>query len=259
MTRNDILVYLDSHRKSEEADPYHKWIGSYNLRRSYLIRFFKWLYYPDIEPIKRSKPKVTENIGQLKRREQSTIKPAELWTEADHSLFLKYCDNKRDKAYHTMARDSSCRPGEILGLRIRDLQFKTSGNNQYVEILVNGKTGTRNIPLFVAVPYIKDRLDNHPQGRNPNAFLIPSFDRKYRRFGNRMKEISLNIIYRKYRTIFFPKLLEDPKIIPEDKQKISELLKKPWNPYIFRHSALTQKSTILRDHTLRQHAGRSIR
>jgi hypothetical protein len=32
-------------------------------------------------------------------------------------------------------------------------------------------------------------------------------------------------------------------------------LQKPWNPYIRRHSALTQKSTILKEHVLRQHAG----
>jgi hypothetical protein len=43
--------------------------------------------------------------------------------------------------------------------------------------------------------------------------------------------------------------------LPEDKQKIVELLKKPWNPYIRRHSALTEKSTILKEHVLRQHAG----
>ena len=34
----------------------------------------------------------------------------------------------------------------------------------------------------------------------------------------------------------------DPNVPEEDKQKIEELLKKPWNPYIRRHSALTEKS-----------------
>ena len=33
------------------------------------------------------------------------------------------------------------------------------------------------------------------------------------------------------------------------------MLKKPWNPYIRRHSALTDKSKILKEHTLRQFAG----
>jgi hypothetical protein len=52
-----------------------------------------------------------------------------------------------------------------------------------------------------------------------------------------------------------PQFIESPNVLPEDKQKIRELLKKPWNPYIRRHSALTEKSTILKEHILRQHAG----
>jgi len=47
-------------------------------------------------------------------------------------------------------------------------------------------------------------------------------------------------------------------VLPEDKPKIKELLKKPWNPYILRHSSLTEKSKILKEHILRQHAGWSI-
>jgi hypothetical protein len=52
MTRTDILTYMDSHRKTEEEDPNHKWIGTYNLRRIELLRFFKWLQNPDLEPDK---------------------------------------------------------------------------------------------------------------------------------------------------------------------------------------------------------------
>ena len=62
-------------------------------------------------------------------------------------------------------------------------------------------------------------------------------------------------IYGIYKKKIFPKLLESPNVLPEDKQKIVELLKKPWNPYIRRHSALTEKSTLLKEHVLRQHAG----
>jgi integrase/recombinase XerD len=255
MTRNDILDYLDNLCRPEASDPEHKWIGTYNLRRIYFLRFFKWLYNPDLNPKDRPIPDVMKNIRMLKRMEHSTVKPTDLWTAEDDVLFLKYCPKKRDKAYHTIARDSSCRPSEILNLRIRDVVFMTSGTSQYVQIVVNGKTGNRSIPLFSAVPYIKDWIDDHPQERNPNAFLIPSLDRKHRKFGNRMEEKSLNIIYRKHNLEFFPKLLEDPKVIPEDKQKIRDLLKKPWNPYIFRHSALTAKAKFLKENTLRQHVG----
>ena len=74
-----------------------------------------------------------------------------------------------------------------------------------------------------------------------------------------MKETSLNLIYRRYKKEFFPSLLEDPKVLPKDKIKIRELLRKPFNPYIFRHSALTQRSKILRENVLRQHSGWSPR
>src|SRR5918912_1584455 len=62
-------------------------------------------------------------------------------------------------------------------------------------------------------------------------------------------------IYKDYKEKFFPKLLEDPTVSNEDKEKIKNLLSKPFNPYIRRHSALTEKSTKLTSSTLNMHAG----
>lgn len=50
-------------------------------------------------------------------------------------------------------------------------------------------------------------------------------------------------------------MLESPDVLPEDKPLINELLKKRWNPYVRRHSALTEKSIMLKDPILKQHAG----
>jgi len=50
--REDILAFLDSLRKPDISDPLHKWIGTYNLYRTYLLRFYKWLYHADVEPNK---------------------------------------------------------------------------------------------------------------------------------------------------------------------------------------------------------------
>ena len=74
--RADTVDFLETCRKTETQDPLHKWIGTYNIFRIHLIRFFKWLYYPDTEPSKRAKPSVVENIAQLKRKEKSIYKPA---------------------------------------------------------------------------------------------------------------------------------------------------------------------------------------
>ena len=153
-----------------------------------------------------------------------------------------------------MSRDSAARPHELLKLRIKDVMFKvTPDKKQYAEILVNGKTGTRHIPLIDSIPHIKDWISQHPQGGNPNSILLCGLGKSL----NRVIHVrSLHRIYEDYRDkLFSIKLLENPNVLPEDKQKIRELLKKPWNPYIRRHSSLTEKSTILKEHTLRQFAG----
>jgi integrase len=169
MTRQDVIAFLDRFRKSETADPLHKWIGTYNLYGIYLLRFFKWLYYSDVEPHKRAKPPVVENIPQLKRKEQSIYKPSDLWSQEDDLLFLKYCPSKRMKCYHAMSRDTGCRPHELLRLRIKDVIFKNARDKQYAEVLLTGKTGSRHIPLIDSLPYIKDYLDHE---HTPNQLIL---------------------------------------------------------------------------------------
>lgn len=251
--REDLLLYLDSLRKPESNDPLHCWVATYNQRLIAFLRFFKWFHHPDIEPTKRQKPGVIDNLPTLKRKEKSVYKPSDLWTADDDSLFLKYCHSKRDRCYHMISGDTSCRPHEILNLRIKNVVFKITGDNkQYAEVLVNGKTGSRVIPLFNSIPYLKDWLDDHPQRGNPNSALICGFGKT---MGRQLSRYAIYDIYQHYKEKVFPAMLSNPVIPPEDKKKIIELLKKPWAPYIRRHSALTEKSKILKEHVLRQHAG----
>ncbi len=270
MNREDVLLFLDSFHKPENSDPLYKWIGTYNQYTVLLIKFFKWLYYPDIEPHRRVKPQVVENIFQLKRKEQSIYEPSDLWTVEDDLLFLKYCPSKRDKCYHMISRDIGCRPHEILKLRLKDITFKTTGGgeggrHQYAEVLVNGKTGSRTIPLIDSIPYVKDWINEHPQKGNLNAPLICGYAKSIGRY---LKPRSPNKLYDNYKKGLFSKLAvvtaegestTEYNIPKHDKQKIKELLKKPWNPYIRRHSALAEKSVILKEHILRQYARWSIR
>lgn len=195
------MAFLDSLRKSEALDPLHKWIGTYNLYRIHLIRFFKWLYSPDVEPDKRAKPSVVENIPQLKRKEKSIYKPTDLWTSEDDLLFLKYCPS--NECFHTMARDTSCRPHELLKLRIKDVNFKiTPDKYQYAELLVNGKTGSRPLVLIDSISYLKDYLDHeHPQPGNPNAILLSGSRRS---FGRAIGIMAVEFMYRYYKKSCFP-------------------------------------------------------
>jgi integrase/recombinase XerD len=133
------------------------------------------------------------------------------------------------------------------------LSLRLLANKQYAEVLVNGKTGSRHIPLIQSIPYVKDWLSNHPSRNNPSSPLFVGLGRNS--MGNKLCVDSIYGIYKYYGEKFFPKLLEGTTISNEDKEKIKGLLSKPFNPYIRRHSALTEKSTKLKSNTLNQHAG----
>lgn len=258
LTRQDIISFLNSYKKSEEIDPLHKWIGTYNSRLRNLLRFFKWLYNPTLTPNQRPKRELLHNIPQLRRKETSIYKPTDLWTLEDDLIFLKWCPSKRDRCYHAISRDLSARPHEIFNLKIKDVEYRRVGNKQYAEVLVNGKTETRHLPLIDSLPYVKEWLDEHPQRSNNDAYLICTMIR--RNVGGRLSRDSLCHIYtRDYKQNYFPMLLRNPTISIEDKQKIRNLLRKPWNLYVRRHSNLTDKSKYLKEPVLRQHAGWSAR
>lgn len=89
----------------------------------------------------------------------------------------------------------------MLNLRIRDVAFKTAGKLPYADVVVNGKTGRRPIPLISSIPYVKDWLDSHPQRGNPNAFLIPSLSD--RTFGRKSTLNGIRMMYRKYKFEYF--------------------------------------------------------
>jgi Phage integrase family len=199
-----------------------------------------------------------QGIRFLKRKEVSNYRPEDLWTADDVSIFLKYCPNKRDRCYLAMASDTSCRPHELLRLRIKDIVFKQSPSglhHQYAEVMVNGKTGQRTLPLFNSLPYIKECLSEHPTQGNGDSFLFIS--RAHVSFGRPLSTHGLMEQFQKiYRRSYFPRLvLDDPDIPPEDKARIKMLLTRHWNLYVQRHSALTEKAKILREPVLRQHAG----
>lgn len=110
------------------------------------------------------------------------------------------------------------------------------------------------VPLIDSIPFVKEWIADHPTGSNSQSWLFIS--RGNVKFGNKL--IYDGIVNRYsyyYKTKFFPQLLKDKMVPEEDKEVIRSMLSKPWNLYIFRHSALTEKSQILPEAILRSHAG----
>jgi integrase len=253
-TRADVITFMNQFRKEDSEDPTHKWIGTYNSNLIHVIKFFKWLHAPNIEPAKRPKPEVIQNLSKLRRLEISGYEPNDMWNAEDNLIFLKYCPNSRDRCYHGMDVDTGARPAELLGLRLKDVEFiKGEGNGRYAQIVVNGKTGQRPLVLIDSIPYITQWISEHPQRDNREAFLLHNSQNP----GKVVQVGTMHKAYIRYKK-YFTKLLSSD--IPEDdKKRIKNLLKKRWNPYIHRHSAITEKSGILSsDSKLRQYAGWSV-
>lgn len=98
-------------------------------------------------------------IRRLPRIEKTPYRPSDLFTARNNEVFLKYCPSKRDRCFHAMAIDTSCRPHELLNLRIKDIVFKlTEDGKQYAEITIKGgKTSwARTAPLINSIHYIKE-------------------------------------------------------------------------------------------------------
>ena len=72
-----------------------------------------------------------------------------------------------------------------------------------------------------------------------------------------LRPASLSGIYADLYKKYFPKLLEGekPDVASEDRIKIRAPLKKPWNPYIQRHTGLNEKASIMKEFNFRLHAG----
>lgn len=103
---------------------------------------------------------------------------------------------------------------------------------------------------------MKEWVAEHPQGSNQDSWLFVSLSTtsRYTKFTYE----GLATKYEYYKKKFFPSLLNNNNIPESDKSFIRNLLLKPWNLYVLRHSALTDKSQYLPEAILRSHAGWSM-
>lgn len=122
MTKDDILSYLNGLRKDISEDPDRRWVGTYNGRQLVFSSFFRWLCNAEEQnPKKRVTPTCMIGIRRFPRGEKTHYKSSDLLSARNNEIFLKYCPSKRDRCFHAMAIDTSCRPHELLNLKIKDI------------------------------------------------------------------------------------------------------------------------------------------
>jgi len=244
--KEDFIDFQSTKRKSETIDPLHRWIGTFNQFLRNLKPFYKYIYYPDLPSKERKYPDSIKGINPLKRKEKTCYTASDMWSDEDDELFLRYCENPTIRLYHMLSRDFSNRPGELLRKRIRDFIEEIDPNGKkYMTTTIGegGKTTIRDVGAFKGYTYNVEYLQKyHPTPTDTNSFLFRNRGKKFHYRNSPIKTSTLDSHYWKLRKIFFPRLLESPHVPVEDKEMIKRLFKKPWKPYVRRHSGLTEKA-----------------
>jgi len=187
-------------------------------------KFWKWLEgndeeYP--EKVKWIKPKRNLN-GRAKL-------PEELLTKEDIDKLLNATETPRDRAIISVLYETGCRISELLGLRIRNVQFDDDG----AVLHLDGKTGPRRIRIIHSIPALSNWIDNHPQRKDQSAFLWITMGTK-----NHFNQMS-------YQAVHF--ML--------NKTALKAQLGKNCHPHIFRHSRATFLAKHLTEAQMKEYFG----
>lgn len=78
---------------------------------------------------------------EIKTSPSKAKKPEDIISIEEKEKLLNACLNERDRSLISMLYDSGCRIGELLTLRVKDIEYDDYG----IRLTVNGKTGVRRV------------------------------------------------------------------------------------------------------------------
>ena len=125
--------------------------------KTVLRRLYKWIKHSKAYPKEVSWIKVPSRI-------RNNFLPSELLTEDDVKHLASVAKTLRDKALVLVLYESGCRVGELLSLRIRNVDFDKYG----AVVIVTGKTGMRRLRVHMSSGAIVDWLKVHPKHNDPD-------------------------------------------------------------------------------------------
>jgi integrase/ribosomal protein L40E len=159
-TKNDLVTAIS---KLEKQDT------SYETKRSEkecIKRFYKWLRNSEDDyPIEVKWIKAT-------RKNNHKILPEHLLTEDEVKKLAEACQNQRDRTLILVTYETGCRVGEILTLRVGNIQFDQYG----AVMVVKGKTGPRRVRIIFSAKALSEWLNHHPARKDPQAPLWTSLE-----------------------------------------------------------------------------------
>lgn len=131
-------------------------------------RFYKWLKNDEEEGYP-----VEVRWIKSSRKNNHRVLPTGLLTEDEVKKMAEACQNPRDRALILLLYETGTRVGEILSLRVGDIQFDDYG----AIMIVNGKTGPRRVRAIFAAKALSEWLNHHPSRENPELPVWTTFER----------------------------------------------------------------------------------
>ena len=160
------------------------------------------------------------------RKKEIRVRAGDLLTREDIQKLLDATSTKRGRAFILMLYESGARIGEMLNVRLDDLEFDQHG----VLASLDGKTGRRRIRLVESAQYLKDWV---------NEIKLTHPDTPYLWFGIDDRRPS------QYATTV--------KFLRQTSGKAG--LRKKISPHLFRHSRASELAQKLREPQLRAFMG----
>jgi len=206
-----------------EAKGYSEW--SKHDFKVILKLFYKWFKGNDEEfpqEVKWIKPRLRNAAHKL---------PEELLTEEEVLRIVKAANHLRDRALILVLYESGCRIGELLSLKMKNVQF-----DEYGAVLrVSGKTGDRRVRIINAVPALTAWIDLYEHSGEPDASLWPPRSNQYYQPGEPAEAASIYVMLRKL-------------------GKKAGIRKKIY-PHLFRHSRATVLASKLTEAQMNEYFG----
>ena len=186
--------------------------------------FYKWLAGNDeVYP---------PEVNWLKPRLRNPKKlPEELLTEKEVCAMAEAADHPRNRAFVSVLYETGCRIGELLSLRVKNVQF-----DQYGAVLrVTGKTGDRRVRIVSSAPVLTNWIDLYKDSNVPDAPLWPPISTNFRDKGQPAE----------YRSIY---------VMLQELAKKANITKRIY-PHLFRHSRATVLASKLTEAQMKEYFG----
>ncbi len=138
-----------------------------NSIKAYMVtlkKFYKWLLGNN-----ENYPECVKWIKVGNGHPSRQVKPEQLISKEEVNKLIDASENARDKALFSTLYDSGVRIGELLTMRIKDVEFDDYG----ALLSVSGKTGFRQVRVIGdSIPYLRSWLNVHPLREDKDSWLF---------------------------------------------------------------------------------------